>query len=361
MRFLPVLILATALPSGAQSVVSEPIGFNKVTCLANSDTIVGVPLRKEGSRTTKLSGAPTGTGDAITLPVTATLTAGELTKHYVKFTSGTKDGFWYDISSNATDSITIDLNGDPLTGVVSGDSVLIAEYWTLESLFPAAQATTSWAETPSGSGNWTASGHAIVRSDNAITRKTELLVPNYSGTGINLSSSNVFYLLSAGWKKVGSGTSPQDGFILFPDGYVIIRHNASAAHGTVFRSVGEVETGNLAIPISTKIGSKQDTMIGLPRPIPVKLSHLGLDTTVFRNSPNAINRTDELLVFDNEQALKNKSAAAVYYRLSAGWRKIGAGSVDQGDAEIPSGVGFIIRKAATVDGATVFWLNPPNF
>lgn len=367
MRLLPILILATALPAAAQSVTSEPIGFNKVTCLANSDTIVGVPLRKEGSQTTKLSGAPTGTGDAITLTVTATLTAGAFTKHYVKFTTGTKEGFWYDISSNTADSITIDLNGDSLTGVVSGDSILIAEYWTLDNLFPPSAATTAWVETPAGSGNWVPSGHAIVKSPSALSRTSELLLPNYEGQGTNLAPGGTYYITGTTpiWRKVNSASTTLGATLLFPDAYFIIRNNSSVAHDTTFRTTGEVVTGKMAIPLSTRAEGKQDNYIAILRPIDVKLKDLGLSDTAFRNSASALNRTDELLAFATDTAVKNRAPSATYYRVLVSgvpqWRSTSTGSTSKDDAVIPAGMGFIIRKAAAVGGATVFWTNPASY
>lgn len=150
-----VLLLAAALPANAQSVVSEPIGFNKVTCLAGSDTIVGVPFRKEGSRTATLTADPETDGDAATLTLSIS-TTGPLPVHYLKFTSGPKNGAWFDITANTENSVTINLNGDNLDPVSAGDGVLIAEYWTLNTLFPPDKATT----------DPTTTGHAIVASVN---------------------------------------------------------------------------------------------------------------------------------------------------------------------------------------------------
>ena len=357
MRFLPVLILSTALPLGAQSVVSEPIGFNKVTCLANSDTIVGVPLRKEGSRTTKLSGAPTGTGDAITLPVTATLTAGELTKHYVKFTSGAKDGYWFDVTSNTTDSVTIDLNGDTLTGVVSGDSLVIAEYWALGTLFDPTLSTT----------NPTTTGNAVVASLGtlAFQRRTEILIPDLAGSGVNRSSAAKYYVAGGTWKLSGDTTyASKNSVLLNPDSCFTIRHPATVTAATTFRSVGEVETKNWIIPLATLTTGQQDTYVSLLRPVEVSLENLNLwqsGAFMASSGTQAFQRRDVILVFDNAIAAQNKSASATYYHNGTNWLKANDGTVNHNATKIPAGSGFLVRKYKTSNGATSFWKNTPSY
>jgi uncharacterized protein (TIGR02597 family) len=348
----PLLILIAAaccsVPfAQAQSVTTESVGFNKITCLANSDTIVGVPLRKQGSISTKLTATPSATTGNVTLTL-ANTELPTLAKHFLKFNSGNRDGRWYDILSNTASTVTIDLNGDNLDGVLSGDSVLIAEYWTLDTLFPPAQATTNPATT----------GHAIVASSSVLSRKTELLLPNLTGQGTNLAPSATYYITSNVWKKFGDTTRPSFGdVILYPDNYFIVRHNSTVTQSTVFKSIGEIEAKNFSIFLSTRASGKQDNFIGLPRPVAVKLVDLGLDETAFVNSPSTLARKDELLVFNNDAAIRNKAPSATYYRLAAGWRKFNDGSTDHNNTTIPAGAGFLIRKAATATGASVLWKN----
>ncbi len=357
MKIVLAFVLAL-LPLAAQVVTTEPVGFNKVTCLANSDTIVGVPLRVQGSITTKLAAVPTLNGELATLSL-ASSALPAFSKHYLKFIGGTRDGRWYDITANTATSVTIDLNGDNLNGVISGDSVLIAEYWTLNSLFPPAGATTSWTETPVGSGNWVPNGHAIVPWPNGLNRRTEVLLPNITAQGINIASAGTYYITGGVWKKFGDTSKPNFGdTILYPDNYFSLRHPSTVAHNTIFRSLGEVENKNFTIFLSTRTTGKQDNFIGLPRPTPIKLKHLGLnDDAVFVASASALNRKDELLVFDNETAIRNKAPTVTYYRLSTGWRKFGDASTNQDDTTIPAGAGFIIRKSIS-DGSSDVWQNP---
>jgi hypothetical protein len=73
MTLVSTVLLAAATQLMAQSVTSGSVGFNKVTCLSNSDTIVGVPFRAQGSRHTKLAAAPVVSGDVAALILKSTI------------------------------------------------------------------------------------------------------------------------------------------------------------------------------------------------------------------------------------------------------------------------------------------------
>jgi uncharacterized protein (TIGR02597 family) len=123
-----VLFLATPPFGMAQEekIVSEPLGFNRVTCLANSDTIVGVPVCKTGSMITSLSASPSVDGGRATVTLMQDdLSPSSFLCHHLKFTSGAKSGFWYDITGCTSGSLTIDLNGDSLNREVRGEAVHI--------------------------------------------------------------------------------------------------------------------------------------------------------------------------------------------------------------------------------------------
>lgn len=353
MTRLPALFLIAALPAVAQSVTSDPIGFNKVTCLNNSDTIVGVPLRKEGSQSTKLSADPVTNPDtSVTLAVTATLSAGQFSKHYAKFVDGAKDGSWYDITANDTSSITIDLNGDTLSGVVAGDSLVIAEHWTLDTLFDPAIATT----------DPTTTGHAIVASTNTLStgRRTELQLPDRSALGTNLPPFGRYYIHGGIWKLSGGGNTDWGSLMLEPDSFMTIRHPSSVSQPTTFRCIGEVELGTFTVPLNTIVSGEQDNLIGIPRPVNLTLEDLDLrGSLAFVSSTNTLStgRRDQLLVFDNEIQLRNKAPSARYYVHNNIWKLSGGGNTDRGTDVLPAGSAFIIRKYQTLDGATVMWNN----
>jgi len=347
----------------AQSVVSEPLGFNTIVCPSNSDTIVGVPFRPNGSQQGTLASAPTGTdGVSATLSLAGSpgFTDDEFKDtHYVKFTSGTMDGHWYAITANTADTLTVDLNGENVPAAAADDGVLIAKFWTLNELFPPADATTDPATT----------GHAIVASLNEYLfgRKTELLMPDQLTSGVNIAPSDIYYIYNSGWRKEGEpATSDYGNTILYPDTYFIIRHTSGVTASTNFKCSGEVENGKMAIPLSSKKGSSQDNFIAIPRPVDVALKDLGLAPPdgPFVESINEylFGRRDELYVFDNAQQAFNKSASAIYYYYDGAWRREGTPvTEDHGTDTISAGAGIMIRKYETAEDGTSFWVNPSNY
>lgn len=364
-NFMVLVLCLLPMVANAQTATSEAVGLNKITCLPNSDTIVGVPFRALGSLRAALAAPPSVAGDSATLTFApGVFTAGELSSHYVKFIDGDRAGRWYDIQTsansgtpNTASTLTLSLNGDTLGTATTGNRVIIAKYWTLDTLFPPAGATSAWSGEP-----LVANGHAIVASASSLAIKTEVLLPNLTGVGTNLSSAASYFITGGAWKKFGALSLTGVGAtVLYPDNYFTIRHKVSVTSPTVFRNIGEVQFHSMTIPLASQISSKQDNYIGLPRPVDVRLADLGLDTS-FVNSSSALSLKDTILVFDNSVIGRNKSAAATYYRLSGNlWRKFGDGSVDHSNSKISAGCGFIIRKAPTAVGNTSMWQNTPSY
>lgn len=348
--------------SYAEVIVAPPFGVNKITCLANSDTIVGIPFRKQGSLTTSI-GTPTlveGETDLWLIPLASlTLEADSLNNtHYLHMTSGTHDGRWYDIVGNTTNSVTIDLNGDELTGVANGDSAVIAEYWTLDTLFPPDQAT----------GDATTTGHAIVGSSGtgSRSRMTEILYPDLVGAGINRAATKQYFIdsLTAEWKD-SEGNITAGNTILWPDVMFTIRHPSRVSASTAYIMNGEVITERMVIGLSTNDIGEHDNYIALPRPVDVALEDLNLGGTsayVGSAGVGSRNRKDEILLVDNSVQGMNKSATIQYYydSIAGIWRNAEGDTDATGDV-IPAGTGFVIRKSSTVDGITHFWQQSPSY
>lgn len=366
----PILSLILLFPI-AGAVTTEPIGFNLVTCLRNSDTIVGVPLRQQGSLRLMLTAVPSVNGDSVTLTLpTGSLTAGALTGHYLKFVDGARAGRWYDVqtattgTANTTSAVTISLNGDTIGAATTGNSVIIAQYWTLDTLFPPTGATTSWTETPASSGNWVPNGHAIVASSTAslTQRRTEVIFPDEIGTGTNRLPAELLYITGGLWRKPGIAGS-QGNRVISPDSIFTIRHRPGVSYSTTFRSVGEVEVGKFNIPLATNTVGKRDTYIAIPRPIDVRLDEMNLvESGAFVTSSTAslTQRRDELLVYDNTTTQMNKIPIIAYYHTGGVWRKSGS-ALSQNDQLISAGAGFVIRKFPTTTGETILWENTPSY
>lgn len=375
MKLIKLLLSGALTASGlicAQSSTysTAPIGFNKVVCLTNSDTIVGVPFRQQGSLSSLLSASPAvvpGFPDLAEIPLQiSTLTPGGLGQHYVKFEGGTRDGRWYDITANTASSATINLNGDTLDGVVEGDRVVITQYWTLDTLFPPDQATTGWTENLENPGEWIQNGHAIMASTSTLGsgRRTEILLPNLTAEGINIPSEGRYYIHNGIWKRSSSGNTSFDNTIIYPDTHFRISHPSSVTYTTTFRSAGEVEMSVMSIPLSTRQTTSQDNYIALGRPVSVTLNDLNLlGTDAFVSSTNTLGsgRQDELLVFDNALQLRNKAPSARFFVHNGIWKLSGGGNTDRGGELIDAGLGIIIRKSTTLSGSTVFWTNTPSY
>ncbi len=357
-RALVIAVLAGSGLATAEPVYTSPVGYVSITCLPNSDTIVGLPLRTSAAYTGALSAIPDTTttpGSAIlSLSGNPGLTANEFAgAYYVKFKDSTPaatgDGQWFSITANGTSSITVDLNGGTIAAV-SGAQLEVLKFWTLAELFPPSECTTDPATT----------GNAIVASLNTLAngRRTQVLVPDLVTPGTNLAASAIYYVYNGQWRK--PGTAQDFGSVqLWPDVYFTIRHSAAITSPTTYTINGEVELGEFVAPLTTQASIYQDNFVAIPRPVDTALNQLnlgGTDAFVSSTSTLASGRRDQLLVFDNATAAYNKAAAAIYYFHNGIWKKPGS-AADQGSVVIPAGTGFIIRKYPTVDGRTILWEN----
>ena len=99
------------------------------------------------------------------------------------------------------------------------------------------------------------------------------------------------------------------------------------------------------------------------RPIPVKLSDLGLGAAFDESVDNTEgNRADELLVFDNLQAAVNKAPSKIYFRAGGEWRLDDGSTYPSADNdEVLPSTGLVVRKAAGASDDTLRWLNTPTY
>lgn len=349
----------------AMGVATNPVGYMSITCPANSDTIVGLPLRQNAAFSGTISAAPDTTttpGSAIlTLSGTPGLTPGAYAgSYYVKFADTTPvaaagDGQWFSITANAASTITVTLNGGTIAAD-SGARLEVLKFWTLNELFNPALCTTS----PSTTGN------AIVASTSTTTfgRRTSLLFPDLTTNGINLAPSAIYYVHNSIWKRSGADPIDTDygSTQLWPDMYLTIRHTSAVTASTTYTVTGEVEVGDFVIPLSTQAAAQQDNFIAVTRPVDVSLDNLNLGgTTAFVSSTSetTFGRRDQLMVFDNTLQLQNKAPSAIYFYHAGIWKKSGSlvASQNYGTDVIRAGAGFMIRKYQSGTGATVFWKN----
>lgn len=322
--------------------VSEPAGFIRLTALANSDTIVSTPFVRPIAAAATVSSVA-GNIISVTQQYPGTWTANQFVytpgtqpkTYYVRFVSGAAQGPVYAIQANDSSTLTVDISTNPLTAVSSGDNLVVEPFCTLNSLFP--------------------SGAGVNASPTVGNRNTEILIPDFTSSGINLSAAKVYFFNAGVWKQLGQGDADHGDDVVAPNTYLVVRHNV--ATNTTITTLGAADSSLWKISLRTpgNAETKQDNFVALARPVALSLNSSELVSSgAFLSSPLPGVRTDELLVFDNTSMVQNKSASAVYYFWSNDWRRVGAGSAVVGTNKVfTPGTGVIIRKSATTN--TVNW------
>ncbi len=259
-----------------------------------------------------------------------------------------KEGAYYTVTDNGTNTLTVNLNGDSLSTVTAGTTVSLIPYWTLGTTFPVSDAGTSYV----------ASTGTAPR-----VRQTQILMPDVSDAGVNLAPSAIYYNYNSGWRLSGTdGTAAYDDTVLPPQTYFTVRNPSTA---TTFTPTGGVVMNRLSTPLTTETNSGQDVATAVSRPASVALNDLGLITSGAFTASTGVaprQRADTLLAYDNTVVGTNKAPSAIYYYYNGAWRLSGTdGTADYGATTIPYGTGFTIRKVATTNGATSFWQNTRNY
>ncbi len=323
---------------------SDVAGFVRVALLGNSDSFVSLPfLRPAAALATVLSvssniitvsGSP-GWG----LNQFVYSAGAQSNNYYVRIISGAKEGRFYPITTNGNNTIAVNLGNDTLMSVTAFDALSIEPYWTFKTVFP--------------------NGSGVNVSPTSGDRHTEVLIPDFNASGINLSAAKIYFFNSGLWKQVGQGGADHGDDVLLPNTQFIVRHNVVT--NTTLTAFGIVATSKLAIPFTSSLTFQQDNFIGLARPAAVSLDGSGLFSSgAFVASPLPGAHTDELLTFDNTVAQRNKSSAAVYYYWSGAWRRVGLGSSNVGSDQVfTPGSAVIVRKGTNSSSSN--WVNTANY
>jgi uncharacterized protein (TIGR02597 family) len=262
--------------------------------------------------------------------------------YYFRINGGALEGRYYDITNNTSNSVTLDLKGDSLAGLSAGDAVSVLPHWTLGTVF--------------------VNGRGIHPTTDPEESKTEVLIRDSAGAGINLGAAATYYFYTnagtAAWRQAGSASPNRNDDVLAPNVFLIIRHKVPT--NTVFTSFGDVILTKVAIPLRGNPINRQDNPVAMPRPVDLTPNDTGLiESGAFVPTLNPGARKDELLVFDNFTTNFNRSAVATYYYHGSAWRQVGS-TADHGTSNVFSpGAGFIIRKAS--GGSSTTWTNAPTY
>jgi uncharacterized protein (TIGR02597 family) len=364
-------MVALPLNLQAQS-FSDPVGFNKITALGESDTYYSAPFHRQ---TKEIGTVESVSGGTIVVEGTPTWATSEFVysqgtqpnTYYISFTSGSRAGMYYTITANTaaygnnTATLTIDLNGDVIDdsqGVQPNDTFKVIPYWTLSTLFPGQQGITT------------------STSIGGVGSCTCIFFPDLTSPGVNIASSAMFFYYDGtsfngpGWRKIGGGFGVKfDDQVVIPDCYVIIRQEAAPTVSLV--SSGNVPLGKKAFTLATlQSNLAQDIAIALDIPIPLSLWDSQLFQSGALKPSTTINGIDgdRLLYYDNSFAIKNRSSSKIFYYYTGslyggpGWRQTAGGftAIKNNEVVFHPGSGFVIRKAAENVPTTKIWkINPP--
>lgn len=353
------------IPAFPESATTPPVGYVMVGaydstdkylgCLGSSDTAVALPLTRDVAFRGAIAAISGSTLTVMGNPGWAQnqfVHSGTIQRnsYYVLIgghaTSSPKEGSYYFVDGNGPNTLTVDLNGDSLGGVLPSTQISVIPYWTLNTVFPAAEA-----------------GKSFNVTVNTGTKTSIVQIPNYDAGGTNPTYTNQYYFYNGAWRLTNRPTTEDRGDdILEPNGYFRFRNNLSP--GTSLALVGSVLTGKLTTPLTTGTSTQQGTPAGLARPVKVMLDSAGLISSgAFAPSLSSTTHKDELLVFENNTSVGiYKSPNATYYYYNNAWRKVGkASTLNTGTTYLPLGAALFIRKAPTANGVTQFWQNSPTY
>lgn len=340
-RYIPLFVALTAVVifsnvSSAVITTTDPVGFTTTSLPGSSDTYVSIPF----TRPPEFIGAIQSiAGNVITVSGTPGWTTNQFAgtqKYYALIGTSTaadpKEGHTYAVTTNASNTVTVDTTQDDLTGVPVSPAttqLILIPNWTLKTIFPSTDQNVSFTPTTL-----------------PPTYKTLIRVPDYSAAGIDLPYAAEYYFNNSAWRRISDGADHGDDPLL-PDGYFVVR-NANGAPTLPLTALGAVLLKKLATPLIVQTGQAQDNPVSLLRPLDVALNATGLGP--------AFASGDQLLLFNNAQIAIDKSPSATYF-YNTRWRLSGdATNADRGADVIPTGTGFLVRKAASNNG-DVSWTN----
>lgn len=355
LSFLFGSILAMSLP--AQTVSTPVVGFVTTTLAAGTDTIIAPQVLRPSELSAAVSGVSSTATQATLALSGVSLTANQFQfnastqpkTYFALVTGGNLSGTYFLVASNTTSGITVDLDG--LTAS-SADitSIEVRPCWTLGTLFPASDANVSF--TPS-----TSAGGAA--------RRTTILIPNTTGSGINRAPSATYFFNNAtgvqDWVTTTATTTKAGTTPILPGGYLVHRNTGGTPVNLSFTHSGAVLAQPLTTYVATATSGLNDTYVALPRASDYTLSQLGLADAAFTQSINkgGSGRRDQLLVIPQTGSGINRAPAATYFKFANDWFSTANTAVATNNAVIPAGSAVIIRKVAA-DGNDRVWVNTNN-
>lgn len=344
-------VLGTA---SAAEVFSPVVGFLKFDCLAESDTVVSAPFHQTARWAGRVAAVPTSPSPGvvrISLKDNPSFATGELKNSphhlYCRDTTGAHRGRHFLIVEHGANTVDVSAGLSDLGSLAIDGLVSIIPAWTLNTLFPPASQTTLHASTGSL----------------ASQRVSELLFFDATTVGSSLAPTRRFFVTGAAWFEVGS-YSAAGSTVIEPGQAFIIRHPAGVA-ATTFVPNQQVHGGLVALTLgATRDSIDRDIMVALPRPVPMTLDQLDFGPGQFVESATVAigDRKDQLLVFNNAQALRNRQPSDIYFRTGGQWvRDNGTTYPAAGGQTIEPSAGLMIRREGDAGTSTLVWVNAPTY
>jgi uncharacterized protein (TIGR02597 family) len=337
---LAFAILFTAGMAGnAQTSTINVVGYVKQTFAAGSDTIFVPQLLRPVEFSGTVSSVSVSGVNATLVCSSATFTPNSFQyvattqpkTYYVSVTSGNLTGTGFLVDSNGTAEITVALDGLSVTSAdITG--IEVRPLWTLNTLFPAADANVSYTPSTGTTGG---------------TRRTQILLPDFTGTGINRAPTRTFFYNSSlnDWVLTTNiGTKAGDTPIV-PGQYLIHRNTGGTPANLNSNLVGSVFTKPGAIYLATMTTSANDNLVALARPTDYLLSEIGFNDANFVQSSGTTGgtRRDTVIVYATTGSGINRAPLKTYFKTSGTWRDTTAATIPV-DPIIPAGSAVIIRK-----------------
>lgn len=328
------------------------VGLLSMPAASASDTIVSLPLHRPDVYRGRIVSA---TGTEMILQQASFEEDAFNGSCYLLLESGPAEGAWFPILDTGAGSVTVDVGtGEDAGSLIAGVAVKIIPFWTLDTVFP------------NGRG---------VNASGSLLPVTRIMLSDQTRAGIRLAPSSSFLYYAGtdhggeGWRRFGFAPAVKfDDQILAPGTSMIVRHDNGS--GTVFENLGHVQTSSFSIRLGTIApDTAQDHAIGLGIAVPVTLEESQLfESGAFAASATLEQPSDQLLVYDQTTALKNRVPSAVYYYYGgaqsggAGWRLLGdPGTVRDAATVFHPAQGFVIRKAGGAVSQSSRWTARPAY
>lgn len=317
-----VALLTTGF-SSVFGAVTEPVGALAVDCPNGSDTILSLPFHKSAVYQGVVDSV---SGSNITFQGSPGFTVDEYVSgipHFALVFSGALEGLVLPITSNTSDTVTVDVGGEDISVIVSDDDIRIIPFTTLENLI----------------GNSGPDG-------------LQILAYNMDVAGVNLSASVLYtHYNSFGWYDGGTYA---DDDIIYPGEAFILRNQSGSDYELTFSgNVLACDFRHYFRTLSSDVN--QDNHIGFSVP----------DDTMIGDASIGYD-LDQLLVFDNTTAALNKSAQRLLtYYDGFGWYDGGTRVDDPGDPGnnfyLKAGEGYVYRKQSSVSPSYFEWVTTPTY